>query len=149
MNVPITPEQRHIAIRAAAACKTHQLNVPETLLAYESALQVCERERDESRIAFEVMERRGWNPTLIVNGERAGLWIAVGDMTASARRFMEWNKEHAWPDPRTAILEAEKWYQANVEPSRARTDSPAPAAASAVESASEGTAAGPDASPLG
>lgn len=29
--------------------------------------------------------------------------------------LMAWNNKHAWPDPFTALVEADRWYKANVE----------------------------------
>lgn len=70
-----------------------------------------------ARHAFDVMMRRGWSPSLIVNGPRSGLWIVVGEVREPAK-FAVHQKQFAWEDPFTALVEAEAWYQANVaEPS--------------------------------
>ena len=64
-----------------------------------------------ARNAFDVMLRRGWCavPTLQVD-ESLGPWC-VRSRTELLTRLMTLR----WPDPFTALVEADKWYAENVE----------------------------------
>jgi hypothetical protein len=68
-----------------------------------------------ARNAFDVMIRRGWNPVQIVNGERSGQWKVVGEMSAHTGKLILWAEKFAFTDPFTALVEADRWYAANVE----------------------------------
>lgn len=65
-----------------------------------------------ARNAFDVMMRRGWSPSLIVNGERSGMWVIIGDCSIKIDAF---NAKYAFDDPFTALVEADKWHKENVE----------------------------------
>lgn len=67
-----------------------------------------------ARKAFHVMIRRGWSPSLIVNGVRTGMWIVVGEMQ-SPKQFEVHQLKFAFDDPFTALVEADKWYRDNME----------------------------------
>jgi hypothetical protein len=61
-----------------------------------------------ARNAFDVMMRRGWNPLMTSNG-----W-SVSDFHRKrvydkARTFRDWVLEQEWPDPFTALVEADRW----------------------------------------
>ncbi len=51
--------------------------------------------------AFDVMQKRGWGVLKMNDGTWGLSGIAVGGLS--------------WPDPFTAIVEADKWYKANIE----------------------------------
>lgn len=63
-----------------------------------------------ARNAFDVMMRRGWNPTKHMPHDKHHGWWHVVD---------EWYDEFLdvgpWPDPFTALVEADKWYRENME----------------------------------
>ena len=70
-----------------------------------------------ARNAFDVMMRRGWWPvTMTVPWNPPFLWMVTG------RERLPWQDddgwlmmpEMKWPDPFTALVEADKWYAANV-----------------------------------
>jgi hypothetical protein len=67
-----------------------------------------------SRNALDVMMRRRWSPWLIVTGELSGMWTVVGELFQPTR-FLVHQKKFTWPDPSTALVEADKWYKENVE----------------------------------
>lgn len=58
--------------------------------------------------------RRGWSPSLIVNGVRAGQWIVVGEM-GQPTRFEVHQQQFAFDDPFTALVAADEWYKQHVE----------------------------------
>lgn len=61
----------------------------------------------DARNAFDVMTRRGWTAVRLDSGE----WAAgVPDVHPSV-----WKEKITAGDPFTAIIEADKWYTANVE----------------------------------
>ena len=63
-----------------------------------------------ARKAWEIMMRREW--TLICYPSKA--WRAnVGERFIPAHLLMDWCLSQSWPDPFTAIVEAEKWCAAN------------------------------------
>ena len=59
-----------------------------------------------ARLAFDVMLRRGWNPTLRPDGQ----WV-VQERDGSIRS----RGSYGWPDPFTALVAADAWYRENVE----------------------------------
>lgn len=71
-----------------------------------------------ARAAFDVMMRRGWNPMLNPCDEKT--WrVDMNDGTCFAYghedEFNEGVNPADWPDPFTALVEADRWYRENVE----------------------------------
>lgn len=67
-----------------------------------------------AREAFDVMVRRGWGPQMTADG-----WT-VRDfprkhVTEGVKTFREWAIRQSWPDPFSALIEADRWYTANVD----------------------------------
>lgn len=64
-----------------------------------------------ARNAFDVMMRLGWWPCPGIHSEKGLLWKVetVAQYTDQAVDG-KW-----WPDPFTALVEADKWYRENVE----------------------------------
>jgi len=72
-----------------------------------------------ARNAFDVMQRRGWSVKLI-----NGSWTPCESTPAE---YQFWQKPQflksiccdvrGWPDPFTALVEADRWYSEHVEPS--------------------------------
>jgi len=62
---------------------------------------------EKGNAAFAVMMQRGWYP--VCDSEK---WSVDGQGTLIVRRAPNWP---IWPDPFTAIVEADKWYRENVE----------------------------------
>lgn len=62
-----------------------------------------------ARNAFDVMMRRGWHANLYKGSPpEGGMWyVDVPEMRIAIP---------AWPDPFTALVEADKWYRENMEP---------------------------------
>jgi hypothetical protein len=64
-----------------------------------------------ARNAFDVMMRRGWNPYYAADDG----W-RVEDGGCGGRTTAEVNiGGKSWPDPFTALVEADRWYRENVE----------------------------------
>lgn len=61
--------------------------------------------------AFDVMARRGW--TVAAEWSDHGKFIVNGWHVVPARG--QWDHHVTYPDPFTALVEADKWYTANVE----------------------------------
>jgi hypothetical protein len=64
------------------------------------------------RSAFEVMMRRQWWPSYEEDGWR------LDDLNASCAELAEWALAHPFPDPFTALVEADKWYRENLDGKR-------------------------------
>lgn len=63
-----------------------------------------------ARNAFDVMMRRGWTAETLIAGKLATIaWIAVNDLGRPV------GDDKTWPDPFTALVEADQWYSKNVE----------------------------------
>ena len=63
-----------------------------------------------ARNAFDVMMRRGWSP------ERMGdAWIVNDEDNYPLCRPRPGNEILRWPDPFTALVEADKWYKEHIE----------------------------------
>ncbi len=67
-----------------------------------------------ARNAFDVMMRRGWIPTrwLSVSG-KWGVFTDTGD--GVPLELQKW-PDDAWPDPFTALVEADRWLTAREQP---------------------------------
>lgn len=73
-----------------------------------------------ARNAFDVMMRRGW---CALRDEYAddpsAAWFLyyhrTNFLTREELRLETWRAEHGFPDPFTALVEAERWYKENVE----------------------------------
>jgi hypothetical protein len=72
-----------------------------------------------ARNAFDVMIRRkDWSPIHNENPEHGGVgWhVAHSDSkVADSASSLGWCFPGPWPDPFTALVEADAWYKANVE----------------------------------
>lgn len=70
-----------------------------------------------ARNAFEVMTRRGWWAvkdilgTFFVKGPNKGKFQHLD----TPHPFDDWGNPSRFPDPYTALVEADKWYRENVE----------------------------------
>lgn len=74
-----------------------------------------------ARNAFDVMMRRGWWPIPRLNGGGWYLSVMSGTMTGPfcqdnrPEEFKALLRDAYWPDPFTALVEADRWYTENVE----------------------------------
>lgn len=69
-----------------------------------------------ARNALDVFMHRKWE---LIRYQQADKWCIryppmVGDEQAW-ERFTYWIDDHVWPDPFTALVEADKWYRENCE----------------------------------
>lgn len=70
-----------------------------------------------ARNAFDVMMRRGWT----ANRQEDGWWVdATFDNADDSDNwhpdnFQRWIREKLWPDPFTALVEADRWFKEHVE----------------------------------
>lgn len=64
-----------------------------------------------ARNAFDIQMRRGWGVENVDDGWRVNKW----DADAEGSRFYLWVLKQSEPNPLIALVEAEKWYAANVE----------------------------------
>lgn len=80
-----------------------------------------------ARNAFDVMMRRGWYPAKVNwHAEGVNCWGVVQPSLGNNRMMgtLTSTEPYLWPDPFTALVEADKWYRENVE---AKAISPAAA----------------------
>ncbi len=76
----------------------------------------CDEDRDRAVIAsqaFDVMMRRGW--TAGTDGVGRGWYVSNRDMMKAIYDDNIPEPKRIWPDPFTALVEADKWYAENIE----------------------------------
>jgi hypothetical protein len=68
-----------------------------------------------ARKAFDVMMRRGWSPCLAEENGPLDEWTLFDSGGCPVISCPGFTVPKLWPDPFTALVEADKWFKENVE----------------------------------